>query len=80
MADTWLQEPGILVEANVALGMAHPPVGVCLFAACAVAKLPLERVVRPLLPFIAILVVTLLIITYVEGFAMFLPRLLGLTG
>jgi C4-dicarboxylate transporter DctM subunit len=71
---------GILVEANVALGMAHPPVGVCLFAACAVAKLPLERVVRPLLPFIAILVVTLLIITYVEGFAMFLPRLLGLTG
>ena len=71
---------GILVEANVALGMAHPPVGVCLFAACAVAKLPLERVVRPLLPFIGILLVTLLLITYVEGFAMFLPRLLGLTG
>jgi C4-dicarboxylate transporter DctM subunit len=71
---------GILVEANVALGMAHPPVGVCLFAACAVAKLPLERVVRPLLPFIGILLATLLLITYVEGFAMFLPRLLGLTG
>lgn len=70
---------GILVEANVALGLAHPPVGVCLFAACAVAKLPLERVIRPLLPFLAILVVTLFAITYVEGFSMFLPRLLGLT-
>jgi C4-dicarboxylate transporter DctM subunit len=70
---------GILVEANVALGMAHPPIGVCLFAACAVSKLPLERVIRPLIPFMAILLVTLLVITYVEGFSMFLPRLLGLT-
>lgn len=70
---------GILIEANVALGMAHPPVGVCVFAACAVAKLPLEHIIRPLLPFIAVLIATLLLITYVEGFSMFLPRLLGLT-
>ena len=70
---------GILVEANVALAMATPPVGVCLFAACAVSKLPLERVVKPLLPFIGILVVTLLMITYYENFSMFLPRHLGLT-
>lgn len=71
---------GILVEANVALGLATPPVGVCLYAACAVANLPLERVIKPLLPMIAILVVTMLVITYVEAFSMFLPRLLGLTG
>jgi C4-dicarboxylate transporter DctM subunit len=69
---------GILVEANVALGLATPPVGVCLYAACAVARIPLERVIRPMLPMIAVLVVTMLIITYVEGFAMWLPRLLGL--
>jgi C4-dicarboxylate transporter DctM subunit len=68
---------GILVESNVALAMAHPPAGVCLFAACAAANLPLERVIKPLIPFIAILIVTMLIITYVEGFSMFLPRLLG---
>jgi tripartite ATP-independent transporter DctM subunit len=71
---------GILVEANVALGLATPPVGVCLYAACAVANIPLERVIKPLLPMIAILVVTMLVITYVEDFSMFLPRLLGLTG
>lgn len=69
---------GILVEANVALGLATPPVGLCLYAACAVANLPLERVVKPLLPLIAILVVTMLVITYVEGVSLFLPRLLGL--
>jgi tripartite ATP-independent transporter DctM subunit len=69
---------GILVEVNVALGMAHPPVGVCLYAACAVARLPMEKVVRPMLPMIAVLIATMLLITYVEGFSMWLPRLLGL--
>jgi TRAP-type C4-dicarboxylate transport system permease large subunit len=39
----------------------------------------LERVIRTLLPFLAILIETLLLITYVEGFSMFLPRLLGVT-
>jgi len=70
---------GILVEANVGLGLVTPPVGVCLYAACALTRLPLERVIRPLLPFIGILVVTLFVITYVEGFSMYLPRALGLT-
>ncbi len=69
---------GILVEANVALGLAHPPVGLCLFAACAAANLPLERTVRPLMPLLAILIVTMLVITYVPTFSLFLPRLLGL--
>jgi tripartite ATP-independent transporter DctM subunit len=69
---------GILVVANVGLGLAHPPVGLCLNTACAVAKIPLERAIRPLLPFIAIQWVTLLIITYAEGFTMFLPKVLNL--
>ena len=69
---------GILVVANVGLGLAHPPVGLCLNTACAVAKIPIEKTIKPLLPFIAIQWVTLLIITYVEGLTMFLPNLLGL--
>jgi len=69
---------GILVEANVALHLAMPPVGLCLYAACAVSRLPLERVIRPLLPFIAVLIVTMFVITYVEAFSLFLPKLLDL--
>lgn len=69
---------GILVEVNVALGMAHPPVGVCLYAACAVARIPMERVVKPMLPMIAVLIFTMLIITYVEDLSMWMPRLMGL--
>jgi C4-dicarboxylate transporter DctM subunit len=68
---------GILVEANIGIGLAHPPVGMCLFAACAVTRTPIEKVVKPLLPFLAVLVTTLVIITYVPDLSMFLPRQLG---
>jgi len=71
---------GILVEVNIALGMAHPPAGNCLFTACAITKIPLEQVIRPLLPFIGVLIVTMMVITYVEDFSMFLPRLLGVAN
>jgi C4-dicarboxylate transporter DctM subunit len=70
---------GILVETNIALALAHPPAGNCLFTACAIAKAPIERVMWPLLPFIAVLIITMIIITYVPDFSMFLPRRLGLT-
>jgi C4-dicarboxylate transporter DctM subunit len=69
---------GILVEVNVALGMATPPIGNCLFAACAVAGIPLERVMKPIWPMIVVLTITMFIITYAEGITMFLPRLLDL--
>jgi C4-dicarboxylate transporter DctM subunit len=69
---------GILVEANVALHMAMPPAGLALYAACAVSRVPIETVVRPLLPMIVILTLTMLVITYIEQFSMWLPRLLQL--
>jgi C4-dicarboxylate transporter DctM subunit len=69
---------GILVECNVALHLACPPLGGILFTACAVGNTPLETVIKPILPMIAILTVTMLIITYVPGIAMYLPRLLSL--
>jgi C4-dicarboxylate transporter DctM subunit len=68
---------GILVEANIGIGLAHPPVGMCLFAACAVTRTPIEKVVRPLLPFLAVLITTMLIITYLPAISMFLPRRFG---
>jgi C4-dicarboxylate transporter DctM subunit len=69
---------GILVETNIALGFATPPVGSCLFTACAIAKIPIESVVKPLLPMILVLTATMMVITYFEGFSMFLPRLFNL--
>jgi C4-dicarboxylate transporter DctM subunit len=68
---------GILVEANVGLSLITPPVGVVLYVACGLSRLPIEVVVRPLVPFIAVLVGTLLIISYVPDITLFVPRLLG---
>lgn len=70
---------GILVEANVAIGLITPPVGTVLYTACAIGGLRIEQVFKPLLPMIAVLVVTMLVITYVPEFSMWLPRLLRLT-
>jgi C4-dicarboxylate transporter DctM subunit len=69
---------GILVEANIALGMITPPVGVVLYTACAIARIPMESVVRPILPYLAALAGMLLLITYVGAITLFLPELLGL--
>jgi tripartite ATP-independent transporter DctM subunit len=69
---------GILVETNVVLHLAMPPVGGILFTACAVGNTPLELVIKPILPMVFILTVTMLIITYVPAIAMYLPRVLDL--
>ena len=62
----------------MALSLITPPIGNVLFTACGVVGVPLERVIKPLLPMIAVLTATMLIITYVEEVSMFLPRLLKL--
>ena len=68
---------GILVEANVGISLISPPVGVVLFVACGLARLPIEAVIRPLIPFMVVLVGTLLIISYVPSVTLMVPRLLG---
>jgi tripartite ATP-independent transporter DctM subunit len=68
---------GILVEANVGLGMITPPVGICLYVACGISKIPLEKSIKMLLPFLLVLALTTLIISYVPDITLLLPRLLG---
>ena len=68
---------GILIESNVALSMFTPPVGVCLYVACGLSKVPIEDVVKPLLPFFAVLVTTMMLISFVPEITLFIPRLLG---
>ena len=71
---------GILIAANVGIGMISPPVGICLYVSCGISGTPIEAVVRPLIPFLAILVATLLLISYVPAITLFLPTLLGYVG
>ncbi|MGB6117141.1 MAG: TRAP transporter large permease subunit [Mesorhizobium sp.] len=65
---------GIVMTVNLAIGMITPPVGVNLFAACAVAKISMQKMIAPLMVMLAVVVATLMVITYVPFFT------LGLLG
>jgi len=56
---------GLIMVVNLALGMITPPFGVNLFAACTVAKIPLEQIIKHLIPFVLVVLACLMIITYV---------------
>jgi len=56
---------GMVMVVNLALGMITPPFGVNLFAACTVAKVSLDQIIPRLLPFVAVVLACLMIITYV---------------
>lgn len=66
---------GIMIVLNCGIGLLTPPVGAVLFIGSAVAKLPMEKVVKATLPFYLCMIITLLLITFIPGISMFLPRL-----
>lgn len=66
---------GIIMVVNLALGMVTPPLGVNLFAACTVAKIPLERMMKPLVPFVLVVVACLMLITYLPSISLALRDL-----
>ncbi len=67
---------GLIICVNLAVGMITPPFGVCLFVACGIGKISLEEIVKNILPFIIVLIIDILIITYIPAIATFLPNLL----
>ena len=64
---------GIIMVVNMEIGMITPPVGLNLFVTSGVAGMPLMNVVRAALPFLAVLFVFLILITYVPIISTYLP-------
>ncbi|MGL4440680.1 MAG: TRAP transporter large permease [Bosea sp. (in: a-proteobacteria)] len=65
---------GLIMIVNLAIGMVTPPVGVNLFVACGIARISMEQLMRPLLVFLAVLIVNMFIITYVPWLSLVLIR------
>jgi len=65
---------GIIMVVNMEIGMITPPVGLNLFVTSGVAGMPMMRVVRASLPFLAVLFVFLIIVTYIPAISTFLPN------
>jgi tripartite ATP-independent transporter DctM subunit len=69
---------GVVITYNLMIGLITPPYGAALFTGCIISDLPMEKVVREMLPFIMISVVLLFIITYIPIIVMWLPTIFGL--
>ncbi|HNN34962.1 MAG TPA: TRAP transporter large permease subunit, partial [Ottowia sp.] len=66
---------GLVMVVNLALGMITPPFGVNLFAACTVARISLDKIIRHLVPFVGVVLACLMVITYVPTLSLALRDL-----
>jgi C4-dicarboxylate transporter DctM subunit len=67
---------GIIMVVNMEIGMITPPVGLNLFVTSGVAGMPMMSVVKAALPFLGVLFVFLILVTYVPWISTFLPNLI----
>jgi TRAP-type C4-dicarboxylate transport system permease large subunit len=63
---------------NLCIGLCTPPVGTILFVGAGVAKVSVSKVIKPLLPFLGAMVFVLILITFFEDIALWLPGVFGL--
>ena len=68
---------GVVMVVNLCIGLITPPVGNVLFVGCGLSKISMGEVVKPLLPFIGVMIVVLLLITYVPGLVTFIPNMVN---
>ncbi len=68
---------GFMMVLNLAIGMATPPVGVCLFVSCGITGLSLDKVSAAVMRVVIAQIAVLVLVTYVAPISLFLPRLLG---
>ena len=66
---------GIIVTCNLAIGFCTPPVGINLFIASSIARVPVEAVVLRVLPFMLAMLVSMALVTFVPSISLFLPSL-----
>ena len=70
---------GIIMVVNMEIGLITPPVGLNLFVTSAVTGMPLGATIRAALPWLMILLVFLIIVTYIPAVSMALPNWLGMS-
>lgn len=69
---------GVMAVLNLVIGLTTPPVGVCLFVAAGISKITLIQATKAILPFLAVSIVVLLLVSYIPAISLFLPSLLGI--
>jgi tripartite ATP-independent transporter DctM subunit len=68
---------GMVCVIASAVGHVTPPVGLCLFLGMSISGLPMEKLVKPMLPFLAAIIAVLFLVAFVPETVLFIPRLMG---
>lgn len=71
---------GVMAVTNIMFGLVTPPYGLLLFMMTKVANVSLREITREVMPFLGVMFIALMIITYVPNAVLFLPRLFGYSG
>jgi C4-dicarboxylate transporter DctM subunit len=69
-----------VVVVNIMIGLVTPPYGLLLFMMSKIADIPLNELVREVMPFLGVMIAALAVMTYVPEIVLWLPRLLGYKG
>jgi C4-dicarboxylate transporter DctM subunit len=69
---------GILIDANMEVGLCHPPVGLNLYVASGISRMSMTDLTIAVLPWLGTMVLFLAIVTYWPGLSTWLPRVLGM--
>jgi len=67
----------IIMSVNLTIGLATPPMGLVLFVAASVSGERVETIAKAILPFLAVEVAVIFLITYIPALSMTIPRLTG---
>jgi len=69
---------GIMIDANMEVGLCHPPVGLNLYVASGISKMSISELTVAVMPWLLTMLVFLIIVTYWPGLSLWLPKAMGL--
>jgi len=67
---------GVMAVLNLMIGLTTPPVGVCLFAGASIGKISIAKATKAIIPFLAVSLFVLMLVTFIPQITLFLPNLL----
>lgn len=68
---------GLVFVLNISIGLITPPVGICLFVTSSIAKIPIEKMIKAIIPFLLVEFAVLFLVSFLPGLVLFIPRLFG---
>jgi len=69
---------GIMIDANMEVGLCHPPVGLNLYVASGISKMSISELTVAVMPWLLTMLAFLVIVTYWPGLSLWLPKAMGL--